>query len=205
MTAEGLLAELSTQGVQLVAQGSQLRIDAPKGVLTPELRQRLAERKDELLELIARADENPDGQQPAPSAHRQEEGVCIPPVSDATVQHSVEEEPIAESALAGYLVDVLAAHPVGRKAADREALAAYVARAILHRYGPPAEQTWRVGRPVGTKKLSTAPLFAVCPAGHQTDEALWHVGVVGWACEACQKVYDPRECRLIPRPHAEAR
>ena len=188
----------------MAAQGSQLRIDAPKGVLTQELRQWLAEHKEGLLRLLARADEDHDGQRPVPSDHREGEGVCIPPISDATVQHPVEEEPIAETALVGYLVDVLAAHPVGRKATDREALAAYVARALLHRYGPPAERPWRAGVPTAARKVSTSPWVAVCPAGHSTDEALWHLGVVGWACEACQKVYDPRECRLIARPHAEA-
>ena len=205
MTSEGLLAELRTREVQLAAQGNRLLIDAPKGVLTPELRQRLAEHKDELLSFLSREDENPDGQQLAPSDHRQG-GVGIPPISDATVQHP-EDGSVTETDLAAYLVDTLAAHPVGRKAKprEREGLAEYVARSIVYRYGPPAERIWRAGQPVVSRKLSTNPWVAVCPAGHLTDKALWHLGVVGWACEVCEKVYDPRECRLIPRPHAEAR
>ena len=199
MTPSGLLAELRTREVQLASQGNRLRIDAPKGVLTPELRQWLAEHKEGLLRLTP-ADENPQGQQPTPWAHREGEGVGIPPISDATVQHP-EGEPVVETDLAAYLVDALAAQPVGRKAKpkEREWLAEY-ARAIVHRYGPPAERTWRAGQPVVSRKLSTRPWVAVCPAGHSTDEALWHLGVVGWACEVCQKVYDTRECRLKPRP-----
>ena len=206
MTSSGLLAELRTRDVQLAAQDNRLLVDAPNGLITRELRQRLAEHKDELLRLLARADESPDGQQPAPWAHREGEGVGIPPISDATVQHP-EGEPVVETDLAAYLVDALAGHPVGRKAKpkEREGLAEYAARAIVYRYGPPAERTWRVGQPVVSRKLSTKPWVAVCPAGHSTDEALWHLGVVGWACEACRKVYGPRECQLIPRPHAEAR
>lgn len=44
-----LLAEVEALGIRLSANGEKLHIDAPLGVLTPELRQRLAEHKTDLL------------------------------------------------------------------------------------------------------------------------------------------------------------
>ncbi|MFB8795998.1 MAG: condensation domain-containing protein [Microcoleus sp.] len=44
--------ELSQRGVKLWAEGNQLRVRAPKGVLTPELRDLLTEYKAELLALV---------------------------------------------------------------------------------------------------------------------------------------------------------
>ena len=52
MTLSELLAELSERGVNLWAEGDQLRIRAPKEALTPELRNSLAESKAELLLLL---------------------------------------------------------------------------------------------------------------------------------------------------------
>lgn len=51
--AAELLDELAARGVLLeVACAERLRVDAPAGVLTPELRQTLGEHKAELLELL---------------------------------------------------------------------------------------------------------------------------------------------------------
>jgi len=47
-----LIASLSQQGVKLWAELDQLRIRAPKGVLTPELRDELAVHKEDLIRLL---------------------------------------------------------------------------------------------------------------------------------------------------------
>jgi len=52
MNLDELLAELSQRGVKLWADGDQLRIRAPKAILTPELRDSLTEYKAELLSLL---------------------------------------------------------------------------------------------------------------------------------------------------------
>lgn len=48
-TAEALLHELSARGVRLSRMGPNLRIVAPRGTLTPELRQTLQEAKPAIL------------------------------------------------------------------------------------------------------------------------------------------------------------
>ncbi|NET03381.1 MAG: amino acid adenylation domain-containing protein [Symploca sp. SIO2B6] len=52
MNLNQLIAELSEDGVQLWTEQNQLRIRAPKGVLTPELRNSLTECKEELIKLL---------------------------------------------------------------------------------------------------------------------------------------------------------
>jgi len=47
-----LLTTLSNHGVKLAANGDALEIDAPKGVITPELRRSLAEYKAEIIQLL---------------------------------------------------------------------------------------------------------------------------------------------------------
>jgi hypothetical protein len=47
-----LLSELQRQGVTLQAEGDRLRVKAPKGTLTPEVRQALTAQKAELLRLL---------------------------------------------------------------------------------------------------------------------------------------------------------
>lgn len=56
MNLNEFLTKLSEQHVQLWADGEQLRIHAPKGVLTPTLRDSLAEYKQELLILLRNKD-----------------------------------------------------------------------------------------------------------------------------------------------------
>jgi hypothetical protein len=51
MTALDLLADLGRLGVELGAEGDRLHFQAPRGVMTEELRQRVADRKAELLQL----------------------------------------------------------------------------------------------------------------------------------------------------------
>src|SRR2546427_2630896 len=52
MTATVLLDELRTKGVQLTIEGEHLAVDAPKGVLTDELRQAIRTQKAALLALL---------------------------------------------------------------------------------------------------------------------------------------------------------
>jgi pyochelin synthetase len=52
MNLHSLLTNLSHRGVKLSANGNSLDIDAPKGVITPELRDSLAKYKTELLTLL---------------------------------------------------------------------------------------------------------------------------------------------------------
>ncbi|MBT8421930.1 MAG: amino acid adenylation domain-containing protein, partial [Gammaproteobacteria bacterium] len=53
MTAIELLALLNEQGITLSVDGTDLRISAPKGGLTPELRDQLVRHKSELISLLA--------------------------------------------------------------------------------------------------------------------------------------------------------
>ncbi|MBE8987830.1 non-ribosomal peptide synthetase [Nostoc sp. LEGE 12450] len=52
MNLHSLLTDLSHQGIKLSANGNLLDIDAPKGVITPEIRNSLAKYKAELLALL---------------------------------------------------------------------------------------------------------------------------------------------------------
>lgn len=52
MTAPDLLAALSAIGATVQAVEDRLRIEAPRGALTPELRAALAEQKPALLSLL---------------------------------------------------------------------------------------------------------------------------------------------------------
>lgn len=52
MELHSLLTTLSNKGVTLAANGSSLEIDAPKGVITPELRNSLVRYKPEILRLL---------------------------------------------------------------------------------------------------------------------------------------------------------
>lgn len=52
MELHSLLTTLSNKGVKLCINGSSLEIDAPKGVITLELRQSLTEHKTEILKLL---------------------------------------------------------------------------------------------------------------------------------------------------------
>jgi TubC N-terminal docking domain len=52
MTAIELLTEVRQRGIHMTAQGDPLRLDAPNGAVTPELREALIARKEELLSLL---------------------------------------------------------------------------------------------------------------------------------------------------------
>src|SRR5512147_3025916 len=63
------IAELRRLDVRIRAEGGQLRISAPEGVLSAELRQALQARKGELLEFLGSAGEAQSGV-PIPPAAR---------------------------------------------------------------------------------------------------------------------------------------
>src|SRR5208282_3688664 len=52
MSALGLLSRLRSLGISLTTKDGQLRLKAPPGVLTPELRNELKAQKDEILSLL---------------------------------------------------------------------------------------------------------------------------------------------------------
>ena len=52
MEATALLLELLRNGAQLWAEGDELRFRAPKGVLTPDLREGLSRHKPEIVGLL---------------------------------------------------------------------------------------------------------------------------------------------------------
>lgn len=67
---EALLDELSQLNIKLQAEGENLRLNAPSGVLTPALRQELAERKAEILSFLRPVTTLPQVQ-PDPAARHQ--------------------------------------------------------------------------------------------------------------------------------------
>lgn len=53
MSAQTLLSELRSRGVELAAEGLQLTVDAPAGAITEDLRAALVENKPHLLKLLS--------------------------------------------------------------------------------------------------------------------------------------------------------
>lgn len=52
MTAVAILEKAKQRGIILQAEGDRLRIRAPKGTLTPELREAIAQHKQEILTVL---------------------------------------------------------------------------------------------------------------------------------------------------------
>jgi hypothetical protein len=52
MTAVALLAELQHRGASVAVVGERLRVEAPTGTVTPQMREALAAHKSELLRLL---------------------------------------------------------------------------------------------------------------------------------------------------------
>ena len=52
MTVESLLAELRARDIHLWAEGDQVKVNAPAGAMTPELREQLGQRKKEIQEFL---------------------------------------------------------------------------------------------------------------------------------------------------------
>ena len=57
MTAAELITELEARGVLIEVTGDRLRVDAPKGAITPELRAALTARKAEVLAILNTPDD----------------------------------------------------------------------------------------------------------------------------------------------------
>lgn len=57
MNATELLIELEARGVLIEAAGDRLRVDAPKGAVTPELREALAACKTEVLAILTTSED----------------------------------------------------------------------------------------------------------------------------------------------------
>jgi natural product biosynthesis luciferase-like monooxygenase protein len=60
MNLNQLLTDLSNKGIKLWLEGDQLRLRAPKGALSKELRQTLAKSKQDLIALLRQKRETPD-------------------------------------------------------------------------------------------------------------------------------------------------
>ena len=52
MSARELLVQLREKGVEVKANGDRLVIDAPRGTITPDLREALSANKAELLQIL---------------------------------------------------------------------------------------------------------------------------------------------------------
>ena len=83
MTATALLDELRTRGVHLALEGERLAVDAPKGVLTDDVRRAIRQHKQALLALLAQPAPANDAAATAPSTQevcpRQEHASPLPP------------------------------------------------------------------------------------------------------------------------------
>ena len=53
MSVAALILELEAKGVRLTVTGSKLRVNAPQGTITPDLRMQLVEHKPELIALFS--------------------------------------------------------------------------------------------------------------------------------------------------------
>ncbi len=73
MTTTDMLHELECLGVRVTAHGDALKVQAPKGVLTPALRARLVEQKAALLALLSSRQLLTDEQETPPVDMLQEE------------------------------------------------------------------------------------------------------------------------------------
>ena len=136
------------------------------------------------------------------------EGACAPTLQESISQSTVERgstkdrytrgSAVTESKLAACVAELLAAHPAARPVKDRLSIADYVARGIVHRFGEAQRIVWQTENSLRTRKLD-ASWVAQCPAGHMTSEMIDCHQVVGWACAACNRVYDTTECHVVPR------
>ena len=81
MSAARLLADLQARGVVLAPDCGRLRVDAPRGVLTPSDRQALARHKPALLAMLAVGVEPPA---PAAPPDREEEAIWQVPCVDCS-------------------------------------------------------------------------------------------------------------------------
>lgn len=55
MTAISIIESLQSLGVQIEANGDRLKFDTPKGVITTEMKSQIVERKQEIIEMLAKS------------------------------------------------------------------------------------------------------------------------------------------------------
>jgi tubulysin polyketide synthase-like protein len=71
MSARQLWTDLERAGVTLTAAAGKLRVSAPAGVVTPAMREQLAEARDELLALLAASEASDVSPDPRAEFRRQ--------------------------------------------------------------------------------------------------------------------------------------
>jgi TubC N-terminal docking domain len=96
--AEDVLAELRRRGVQVEARGDVLHVEAPRGMLSPELVQSLRQLKPELLRLLRRV-------APVPGTVGEALG-GVAEVQPSLLVAEVCAMPLEEFARAGLVVEV---------------------------------------------------------------------------------------------------
>jgi hypothetical protein len=55
MNTSELVTELTHQGIQLWSDGDQLRVRAPKGIITPTIKEQLKSNKPQILDVLRKA------------------------------------------------------------------------------------------------------------------------------------------------------
>src|SRR6185295_513069 len=96
MTANELIAQLQEKGVDLKSSGDRLVIDAPKGTITPEVRNALAEHKAELLVILSRPAAPVAPAAPEAPAAPQPYIATQPPAAPKLIETPVERAPVPE-------------------------------------------------------------------------------------------------------------
>jgi hypothetical protein len=61
------------------------------------------------------------------------------------------------------------------------------------------------GRRCSVMSRPNSPWWSRCPKGHFSDEYFWAYQCLAVICPQCEMVYDPKECRLEPRPRSTDR
>jgi hypothetical protein len=67
MTVDGLLAKVEQLGIVLTVKGDRLHVQAPKGILTADLRRALAAQKPDLIRRLAAPPPDATGGTPCPA------------------------------------------------------------------------------------------------------------------------------------------
>ena len=120
MNAPELLAELNGRGVRLTSHGDRLAYDAPAGVMTPDLAERVKACKAELLAILAGSPEPVDGGQLETHADRETRrflAVCRP-WPDGCGWYDPAQAPTAEALARAE--DRLAREPLNMKGTDND-------------------------------------------------------------------------------------
>jgi len=126
-----------------------------------------------------------------------EEFLALRQASEPTLRAEGPRVGEIEGDLAAYFLDLLTSYPAPETMKNRQDLANYLARRSVWRNAPQGKNPTSRG---GLRLMPHDELWVTqCPAGHLTREVIESHQVLGWACSACQRVYDKSECRLILR------